>query len=139
MPFVHDPSLRNVALEERDLIIERLVELIRTATDEELDYVAEADPSAGPYRISKHQASLRTIIFKRDGNMTEKHDYFPGEVVSMVAEDGEEHLDRAFEIATSLLMINALESQDAEGVMSLLWADNWPTYPDMRPRISWSR
>lgn len=110
---------------------ERLVELIRTATDEELDHIAGADPTAGPYRVTKHQAALRTIIFKRDGHMTEKHDYFPGEVIWMVAEDGLEHMDRCFEIATALMMINALESVDDDGAMSLCWAENWPVYPEI--------
>ena len=128
---VSTPELPEAALEERDRIVARLVELIRTAGDAELDHIAGADPSAGPYRVSKHQAALRTIIFKRDGNMTDKHDYFPGEVVSMVAEDGDGHPARAFEIATAILMINALASRDADGAVSICWAENWPAYPEI--------
>ena len=119
------------AAEERDLLVARLIELIRTATDEEIDYIGESDLGAAPIQVTKHKSALRTIIFKRNGHMTEKHAFQPGEVISIVAEDGGEHLDRAFEIATGILMINALRDGDADGVMSLCWAENGPVYRDV--------
>lgn len=116
------------ALKERDELVKRLTELIGTASDEELKYIAEADLAATPFQMRKQEAALRTIIFKRRGRMTDKHVHFPGEVLSIVAEDGSEHLDRSFEIATAVLMINALLYDDQDGAMSLCWAENGPLY-----------
>ncbi len=130
-PLNSDQELPARAVEERDQLIARLTELVRTVSDAELEYISEADPGAGPIRIAKHQAALRTIIFKRDGHMTEKHDFFPGEVLCMIAEDDEEHQDRAFEVATALLLMKALRSQDEDGAMSICWSENWPVYFDV--------
>lgn len=127
------PDLPRTALEERDILVERLMELIQTTTDEELLYIAEADPGATPFQIRKQEAALRTILFKRRGRMTEKHVHFPGEVLSIVAEDPNEHIDRAFEIATSVLMITALLHDDRDGAMSLLWGANGPVYAHCAP------
>ena len=122
------PDLPESALEERDALVKRLIELIQTVTDEELLYIAEADLQATPHRLRKQEATLRMVIFKRRGRMTEKHAEFPGEVLSLIAEDGGEHLDRAFEIATAVLMINGLLYDDHDGAMSLLWAEHGPAY-----------
>lgn len=122
------PDLTAAALEERDALVARLMELIRTTTDEELTYIAEADLGAAPFRVRKQEAALRTIIFKRRGRMTEKHVQFPGEVLSIVAEDTDEHIGRAFEIATTVLLITALLHDDGDGAMTLLWAENGPAY-----------
>lgn len=126
MNIVHDPP--DSALQERDRLVEHLTELIKSVTDEELQYIAEANLNSTPFQTRKQEAGLRTIIFKRHGRMTEKHVFFPGEVLSIIAEDGEEHLDRSFEIATAILMINALLSDDEDGAMSLCWAENAAVY-----------
>ena len=126
-----DDNLPERAIDERDQLIARLTELVQTVTDAELAYLSEADPNAGPIRSAKHEAALRTIIFKRNGHMTEKHGYFPGEILNIVAEDGEDHLDRSFEIATALLMLAALRSCDDDGTMSVCWGENWPVYFDV--------
>ena len=126
-------ELSDNALQERNALVKRLTELIKTATDEELEYIAEADLSLTPFQVRKQEAALRTIIFKRHGRMTDKHEFFPGEVISVVAEDGNEHLDRAFEVATGVLMINALLSDDHDGAMSLCWAENARVYLNVDP------
>lgn len=133
MNIVQDPP--DSALQERDRLVEHLTELIKAATDEELQYIAEANLIAAPFQTRKQEAALRTIIFKRNGRMTEKHVFFPGEVLSIIAEDGQEHLDRSFEVATAVLMINALLFDDEDGAMSLCWAENAPIYQSVDPEF----
>ena len=125
---VAEPTPRDT--EVRDLVTERLASLLRTVTDAELDHLAHADPTAGPIKVKKHEAALRTIIFKRGGQMTAKHTRFPGEAINHIAEAGGPQPGRAFEIASAILMINALTTRDDDGTMSVCWAENWPDYLD---------
>ena len=114
-------SLSDTAEQEREELALALAELIATATDDELEYIAEADLMASARENQKQAAALRTVIFKRNCRMTEKHTWYPMEVLGLVADSEEEHLDRSFEIATGLLMIHAMYDDDEEGMMSWRW------------------
>ncbi|MEM6661787.1 MAG: hypothetical protein AAF666_06375 [Pseudomonadota bacterium] len=125
--------LSETAEQERAEIILALSSLIAEITDEEIEYIAESDTMASARENQKQIAALRTVIFKRKCMMTEKHTWYPGEVLGLIADSGEEHLDRSFEIATGLLMIQAMGDDDSEGMMSWRWQEIGKAYWDTDP------
>ena len=132
-------QLSDTALEERAQLTALLVEQISTITDEEIEFIAEADLLASARENQKQAAALRTVVFKRKCMMTEKHVWYPMEVLGLIADSTEEHLDRCFEIATALLMIYAMHDDDSEGMMSWRWQEigrgYWETDPAFRPLL----
>jgi len=116
-----------------EVLIARLISIAREATPGDLIEIAKADRHTTPEETERHRATLEQVIFQTDGMFSEDHYWFPSEAVELYAHVWHPDQERAFAVATALLMANALATDVGMGHMEFRWAGLHRHYANMQP------
>ncbi len=103
-------------------ISERLLDIARSATEEEILHIARADYGCG---YDRHLSELRKVIRDQACVFTETQGWYPSEVVELVSHVPTEP---GFAVATAILLNHCIHEGDLQGSTDFRWENNADAY-----------
>lgn len=114
-------------------IVDKALAFIQSITEDELDFIANADYGV---HANRHKDALRTLIFEQNGVVQDKQQLYPYEVVELARWRCQTGHEREFAICNIIVALSILAGEDCTNDPDYMLQKLASEYEKLTPELS---